>query len=434
MPGERRRMATPLWAKIVYVVLGPLTALAMLKLCWSMVEQHRINRALDALSRAGGAAVMPASEARAGLLKRPLIGMLYVIQELQQEPAKDDRMAKALALRRAADWTRLSTRRGVLRKVHEAMDFSGALPSGWRLAGRDAEVLAEMISERESDPELGYGERRVTEVLGWVANPERGEAKGFERVRVGKLLEGYDKKTLKGGERAGLEEVAERWAAEGTAVEKAAVPKLEKIIAGAPAELSAEEKAACLEAADVLEASYRDSRVALADVLEEGASRLAADRARVPHPTLYSLTHLLGYEYPAVRERVGSAVLDLDYHKQLIEFLAKQATRQHVNPVMAVETAKLTKEEHERKLNAQNVRRRAASIELLGRVKIAFCKKPWELLGVHKRDVVSVSEARELVEEQTVKTLEALREDPQVSEQVGAVLKRIEAECGGEGS
>lgn len=428
------RPPMPLWAKIVYLVLVPLVLVAWVLLARGLVQQRDVTRAVEALALGPAPGRLPADAACARLMERPQLGLLFLVQELQQDPADDPRMVEASALRRSAEWTILSTRRTLLELLRSNMEYSGALRPGFTLPPERAAELDALIREREADTEAGYEDQKITEVLKWIRDGAPGEPKGYERIRVERLLAGYQKKQLKGGERTALTRLSEQWRASDQPVRRALADQFGLILAGKPAQLTDDERAECLRAAGELEKSYEASRVTLTAALLQISTKLAGEHARIHHPLLFELSTLLGSPYPEVRKGVAESLLLFRYHKHVVIFLGKQALRSHVNPVMAVETARLTKEEHERKLEAENLRRRIESISLMTRIQVDYCKRPYELIGVHARDIYDLPESRKIMNDNVVVTLRALTDDPKVHDEVTRALAAIEAACPREGT
>lgn len=481
---EKRRR--PLWVVICYLIFVPFLVFAMARLSWRMLQQFRIGDAIHVLMYCTDHSEAEIERAKEIVKKQPDLGMLFLVQQLQQDADRDERMARAFALRRVMEWSRISTYRVLLGKLYDNMEFNGAVKPGFALNATEFRELHDLIVARNAAADAGYEERKITEVLAWVeavlvermlheavaededlsaalkagkkpstagqARVERfvselkydgvtkdsvlklfnrewpGEPKGFERVRVRRLLDNYEKKQLRGSERAGLQQVILDWQKSDVAGRKNMVPKLQKVVAGQPASFTAEEVEVCRTSADKLEDQYRKGCIEVARTLREIVVVLAAAHKRVSHPVLYEFTVLLGYKYPEVRDVVSEIIYDLRYHKHVILFLSNQALRSKINPVMAVETAKLTKEEHERILRAENTRRRLAAMELLGRVEIRFCQKPFTLLTARGNEV-SIERAKEIMEFNCMRTLQALREDPSVRAEATRILDAIKRTC-----
>jgi hypothetical protein len=114
------------------------------------------------------------------------------------------------------------------------------------------------------------------------------------------------------------------------------------------------------------------------DLPEGSAPVPGAPRVRtvLRHSHIYQLISLLGFDYEEVRAQLREAAYAMRHNKFAVRFIGDFADRTTINPVMAVETERLTKEEHERELKRANDRRVRECIRLLGRIGLDFVRNP----------------------------------------------------------
>jgi len=127
-----------------------------------------------------------------------------------------------------------------------------------------------------------------------------------------------------------------------------------------------------------------------------------------------------------VRQSFAEACLVLKGRKYIWIFLAKFIQSEEVNPVMAVETARLTKDAHERLLREELRRRRIACIQVLGDLGVQYYREPFGILGVEK------AEQPLFVQQSVVGALESVLEDKdqEVAAAAQQALKAVNAARG----
>jgi len=90
---------------------------------------------------------------------------------------------------------------------------------------------------------------------------------------------------------------------------------------------------------------------------------------------------------------------------------------------MAVETARLTKSEHEELLREENHRRRIACIELARRIALDYCAEPFQIQGVQAEG------SKDFFKANILRPLEAVVEDKEVGTYAQAALDALEQAC-----
>jgi hypothetical protein len=371
----------PRWVRVlVYVLLIPPGALAVVFIARSAYLQSRTTISVEAvvgtldqlpdLSGAEGAAAVEWLE------ERPLDGFLYLNQELLRDEVDDERMARALALRKATGWGRNSTRLEVIRQILEHMTNEGGLEAAFAETFQQDEstrtVLEEMVAERSADPEMTYAENRITDVLAWLAEGAPGRPTGPEKRRMQALEKQYAKRAFVGPEASALESLADEWQQDSDPLAREAAGGFAEMLEGRKAELSEEAMALCASSADEWEGRYHQGMTRAAEVGYRLLEQVLSADLFIDHPYIYQYILLLGHQYDEVRERIAAGTWLLRHNKFGIRFVSYYATKTAINPVMAVETLRLTKEEHERLMRRLNTRRLHEAVRLLGRLGVDY--------------------------------------------------------------
>jgi hypothetical protein len=375
----------PRWFTVTfYVVFGIFCIYSAYSVIRSLQIQHALTDAVERISGGvGHEAAAPGTpegdEATAVLLAHPVDSFLYLNQEILQNEDEDPRMARALALRKAARWGLTSARRKVVGDILAEMADDGSLPDGFALDEQAQQVLEGMVAERRADTELKYVEELITDVLAWVAEGHPGKAKGAEKRRLQAFEKQFEKKLFVGVEAEALTEVMAEWQTEGGTAASAAA-KFPAMLAGEAVELTADETDLCTARADRWEQRYRDGMAALAVVsrmmIEEREAMPQEDQPRLDHPHVYQYLSLLNSRFPEVREQTTEGGWLLRHNRFTTMFLSTFATKTTVNPFMAVETLRLTAEEHEREMRKANERRMREAIALLARIGVDYMAHP----------------------------------------------------------
>ncbi len=497
----------PRWLSVgIYAVFAPWCVVSLVWIAWSTVAQQRIFAATSGVLEGKGTGHTEI------LARAPLDSLLYLMQELRQDEMKAPRMARAAALRRAADWGQGARQRALLRELLAHMDDKTSemepdyrlppehmrallhlcverISRGFFRAGdtwleelqglRDAIALAgapegpalspaearnleedrrrieELIEEQQSAPGpgrlgrgpgdargasvAGYEEGKITQVLVWIARGRPTPARGPEERRIGSLAQGHDKKRFFGAEEEALGGVRESWLASqepgrSAVGEKFALmleyERLESKHRGeeltpedeeamgellAKATLRPEEENLCRERAAHWEESYMEGIERLASVAldmaklihqdSENRTRAGESPVRVDHPHLWDMVRFLDHRSPEVGARFAEACRIMKGRKYIFVFLSEFIQRREVNPVMAVETARLTKHDHERLLREDLRRLRLSGIEVLADIGAAYYREPFDIQGVEKDAQAA------FVRERVIGTLESMLED-----------------------
>jgi hypothetical protein len=397
---------------LFYSTFGPFCLFAVGYVVRSMLVQHALVSAVDridgGLERKAYSPTSPEVQESFRTLKRfPVKAFLYCNQELLQDEEDDPRMARALALRKAVDWGMLSERRDVLRKITDSMSEEGRIPPDV-LDEETRSVLATMVEERRANPELTYAERRVTDVLAWLAEGAETPPKGPEKQRVESLLDQYEKKEFVGEEKEALEALMAAWRDSSDPVAQSAAVEFARMLTGEQTSLDTAQAELCSGRADRWEDLYRQGAVFLADASGEVLTEIIEQELRLDHPHIYQYITLLGHRFEEVRERIREGMWMLRRRYYAIRFLSLFASRTSINPVMAAPTERLTREEHERLLRRANDRRMRECVGLLGRIGLDYVQnaEEYELARAEDRD--------EYVRRYIVHALEGLTEDERV--------------------
>jgi len=333
------------------------------------------------------------------LKRRPRNGLLYVIQQLMQDELKDPRELLA------------------------NMNLKGQMEPDYRLAPEYKRTLEELLAERRAHPSTSYEEQKITEVLEWLADGRPTPAKGPERRRLAALRTAYEKKLLSSAEKRLLRTIMGRWEQSDNPTQRSATSKFALMLEGKPTELSPEEKALCQQRADEWEALFLRGRVRITQVGVELAKAIQQRQRWLDHPELWDLVSLLHERCPEARRNLMEIVYTLRARKFTLVYLREFILKDSVNPVMAVETARLTKSEHEELLREENHRRRIACIELARRIALDYCAEPFQIQGVQAEG------SKDFFKANILRPLEAVVEDKEVGTYAQAALDALEQAC-----
>jgi len=380
----------PRWfTTVFYVIFVPFCLYSAFYVVRSLRTQHTLAAAINVLM---GTLTTPAEspDGAAGrsaldvLRARPLESFLYLNQTLLQNDVDDPRMARALALRRALDWGSVSADRDVIERILAHMNEDGSLQSGFSIDKDMQQILDQMVKERRSVPDMTYVEDRITDVLDWLAKGHVGQPVGTEKKRLAALETQYAKKVFVGSEAAALKVIADAWQGDVDALRKQTAAEFSKMLKGQRTDLSAEGKALCTAEADQWEKRYRQGVLDVAIAGREMAAEIVKTNTFLDHPHIYQYISMLDNGFDDVRGQIIEGVWLLRHNRFVIRFTAYFATKTTVNPFMAVETLRLTKEEHERELRRANERRMEEAIALLGRIGVDYVQHPDDYKSVDK--------------------------------------------------
>jgi hypothetical protein len=426
-PAARGRGSAPLMARwlrvLVYAVFIPFCIFSVIVIARSTLIQRRMTGAIATLNGAEAdtavALTSPEAEAALGVLReRPRDGFLYLVQELLLPEESDPRRSRSLALRKAVEWERTSTCRELVARVVENMDEEGRVSDDFVIDDQMRATLEEMIAQRRADAEMSYAETLVTDVLEWLAAGHPGEPSGPERRRMQALLHQYEKRRFDGSEARALRRMMEEWEASDEPVAREAARAFAQMLEGQQTALSPEAQALCTERADRWDELYREAMVRLAGIARQMLPQIVREERPLSHPHIYRYLSLLCSEFEGVRREVAEGGWLLRHDRFAVRFLSEFACKTTVNPMMAVETARLTREENERQLGRANRRRMQESVALLGRIGLDYVRHPDEYsFGVEDPD--------EFVARFIVHALADLRNEEVVGARVRELLAQL---------
>ena len=338
----------------------------------------------------------------------PRDALLYMVQALQQDELSDARMARAIVLKKAIQWGLEARRRLMLEELFKHMATSGEIEGDYKLSPEYEQTLIDLIKERKESASTSYEQGKITEVLEWVADPERPRAKGPEKRRIRALLANYEKRLFFGREKKVLANMAGQWQEERDQFKTGLVRKFYVMIDGKHIELDEKETEFCRQEGDKWENLYLEGRTRLTEVATKLVSVLVEKSISLDHPHIWDLVNLLHARHPEARNNLAKAVRTLEGRKYTLIYLREFVLRDQINPVMAVETVRLTKDEHEQLLREENVLRRLMSIELLEQIGKDYRARKFEIQGIDP------AERDKFVKEKVFSTLEAVLQDKQV--------------------
>ncbi|MFO8006835.1 MAG: hypothetical protein R6V05_03775 [Candidatus Brocadiia bacterium] len=414
----------PRWVKrTIYAVFGPLGLIAIVLIGRSLVVQHRLTFAVDAIegdleSTLSSLSAPLGEQAMQILQSHPVDAFLFCNQELLQEEADDARMARALALRKAIQWGDITRKRNLLRRVVDAMDEEGRLRSD-ALEPGDIEVLARLVEQRRAEPERTYAEDRITDVLEWIVEGTPTQPTGVERRRMTSLLMQYEKKSFVAGVAEALDQLRQEWSVSDDQTARSAAEKFAVMLEDQAVGLTEAEAELCRQRADAWEDLYRNGTVLLARAGRTVLEDIVRQGRFLDHPHIYQYISILGNRFGRVRRHVADGVWMLRHNVFAIRFLGEFAARANINPVMAVETVRLTREEHERMMRRANDRRMLECVRLLGRLGVDYVRNTDEY------ELTRAEEPNEFVRRYVVHTLETLEEDERVGAEATRALEQI---------
>jgi hypothetical protein len=375
----------PRWFTVgFYSIFIPFCIYSAIHITLSFITQSRLRTAISSIRGSMDEEAVdlksPAGQAALGVLrKQPILSFLYLNQEMFQNEDSDPRMARALALEKAVGWERTSSQRALVTEILANMLDDGSLPSDFQLDGKQLQVLKDMVDERRANTELTYVENRITDVLAWVAGGHQGPPSGTEKRRLAALHEQLAKKVFLGSEAKALKTLMEEWSGSSDAVRQQAAERFAEMLKGEQTALSPEGLAVCQTEADRLERAYENGMTRLAEAsrtVVEDIVQLMAKGKRLDHPHIYQYLSLLSSRFDGVREQTAAGAWLLRHNQFTIRFLSFFATKTTINPFMAVETLRLTREEHEREMRRANIRRMRLAVELLGRIGVDYLENP----------------------------------------------------------
>jgi hypothetical protein len=421
----------PRWFTVsFYLIFGVFCIYSLYSITRSLRIQGQLTDAVglisgSVLTEAAAPGTTQGDEAVAVLARHPVDAFLYLNQEILQNEEEDPRMARALALRKAADWSVTSARRELVGRILASMGEDGSLPDSFVLEDDDQAILDDMVAERRADTGLKYVEELITDVLAWVAEGHPGKAKGAEKRRLQAFEKQFEKKLFVGVEAEALNELMLEWQAEG-GVAASAAARFPAMLEGKAADLADEEAQLCRERAAEWEQRYRDGMAALAVasrmMMEERDAMPPDDKPRLDHPHIYQYLSLLASRFPEVREQTMAGGWLLRHNRFTVMFLSSFATKTTVNPFMAVETLRLTAEEHEREMRRANERRMGEAIRLLARIGVDYMADPTDYLANH---TFTIADPDELIRRSVVAAIYEVADEEAVAEAAEEALAAL---------
>jgi hypothetical protein len=286
----------------------------------------------------------------------------------------------------------------------------------------------------QSRYKAGYEEQKITGVVQWMATveSERTPPTGTEKRRVKALQAKYEKKLFVDAEKEVLSEIQAAWAASEDDVKKEAAAEFAKMLEDEYADLPYEQEGVCKEAAHAWEEQYLRGVKRLSIVAGDLVGLIVDKEMKLDHPVINNLTRLLRERHKPARDNLKKAVFRLRYRKYTLLFLKDLIAKDRINPVMAVETKRLTKDEHEQLLRRQNHRRRVAIIDVIGDIVADYCETPFDVRRVPAAsEEARLSEAEiqkresDFVHECTIGALEEQRKDDEIGEMVREELPQL---------
>jgi hypothetical protein len=153
----------------------------------------------------------------------------------------------------------------------------------------------------------------------------------------------------------------------------------------------------------------------------------------VDHPHIYQYLSLLGYRYeldhPEKFEEVRQFVIDgvyaMRHRKFTLYFLRYFGRKTAINPVMAVETERLTKEQHEREMREANWMRVRNAQKLMTRVFADYLGNPESYLDAEDPQFDSEQEVQDYVRAKLIHPMQDLVEDPTFGDHAREQLEQM---------
>jgi hypothetical protein len=418
--GATRPAVSRLLVRLIYVVFVPLSAVAVCYVAYSVHVQRAVTGAVRVMAGDLHAAEAVPSEgaladAVRALRRQPLRGFLHANQELLRNEEDDPRMARALALRKAAEWAVTSSRRETVRAVLAAMDRESNI-SPDALTAQVRETLSAIIRDRRAREDITYGEARITDVLVWLAAGAEEPPDGVERRRLDSLFAQYEKQRFAGKVARALRTLAEEWRGAPEPFAREAAEKFALMLDDEAVALSAGAEGFCREEADRWEASYRAGCARLAEGSRAALEQAVQEGIRLDHPHVYQYVSLLAHPYDEVRRSVAEGIWLIRTGYYTVQFVSWFGAKTTINPIMAVETVRLTAEEHERLMRRANERRMRECIALLGRIGVDYVQSP----GAYDSRLTTA-----VVRNYVVYALESLSDEERLRELVGEALEEV---------
>ncbi|MBS3763831.1 MAG: hypothetical protein KGZ25_11085 [Planctomycetes bacterium] len=348
---------------------------------------------------------------------------------------KDVDLAHKLLYEPTKEWGFSRPRMKLFKSLVENLDLDGDFVEGYEVPEELKDTLAAVQKENTARYTKSYEGQKITEVFQWIARGHKTRPEGPEKRRIHALLSTYEKHLFRDSEKEVLLELSEKWGNSKETLKRDIAANFKRILNDEPAVLTREQEKQCEQAAQEWENLYQKGRRRLC-ALELKFVRYIEEHEPVQgimiltgesldHPEMWDMVQLLDEPYPGAREQLRDAVFRLRKHKYILIYLKQFIRKDSINPVMAVETTRMTQDEHEALLRRENYRRRLACIAVVGRIVRDYCKQPFDIKGVD----LNRAEQREYFKERTVRALESVVEDRRVGEAAQKELQKIKAVC-----
>jgi hypothetical protein len=415
----------PRWFSVpFYVVFGLFCAFSLVYIVRSYIVQNSLVKAMAVLN---GDTVQPAvgldspqgEQALVALKSHPVQAILYLNQQMLQNEEDDPRMARAMALRKAVTWSQVAAERDMIDTILAHMRPDGSLDPDFELSSEMQKALEELVARRRADTELTYAEDLITDALEWVVKGSGTKPKGTERRQLAALETFYRKKVFQGSEMGALRELMRQWEQSSEPVAQKAAGQFALMLEGKQAELSAEEQALCTAGAAEWEGRYRDGIVYIAQAARQLAAEIAERGLFLDHPHIYQYCSLLDHRFPQAREDVAAGIWLLRHSQFTVRFLSYFATKTAVNPFMAVETLRMTREEREREMRKLNNVRMREAVVLLGRIGVDYIEHP-------EQYKLAVADPNDFMRKTIVSALTEVEDEPVIADVVAEALQNIQ--------
>ncbi len=421
----------PVWlSTTIYAIFIPWCVVSFAFIGYSMVVQHKILAVIQTINGPwkGDPPPLEGQQLKEGLafLKEdPRDNLLYLIQTMLQDEIDDPRMARAIVLRKATRWEVESQRRQLFDELLAHLSSEGEIDLDYQLPAAHARTLDVLIAERLANPSDSYEAGKITDVLEWIQAARPKPAAGPERRRVKSLSLKYGKRLLPRKEKRVLEGIEAQWRLSADSAQQAAADQFARMRDGQHAELSEASRRLCEEEARKSEEQYLTGRTRVTQVIASLVGTIRSERKtlKLDHPVLWDLVRLLQEAHRPARENIAEAVFQLREQHFTLIFLSQFIQKDAINPMMAVETPRLTNDEHEELLKEENLRRRLACIDVAQRIALAYCEEPFTIRKIEP----DLQEA--FFKDKVIRPLAAVAEDKQVGERASKALAAIQQSC-----
>lgn len=421
----------PRWLTVtMYAVFVPFCLFAAIWITRSAIIQHNIQSYLDLLSGPWEGDPPPMeskviTDGRDLFEEKARSSLLFILQRMIIEEIEDPRMARAITLRKATNWGIESRRRELFEEILANMSEEGEMSPDYKIPSEDRTTLMNLIQERQERDIRSYEEQKITDVLEWLAQGRPTPPKGPEPRRVRALEKKYEKRLFIGEEQDILRELAEQWEDSNEPVKQSAAEKFQLMLEEKPTSLTQEEAQLCEAIAKEQEDRYMMGERRLSEIAVHLVKYIEKNNVFIDHPEVWEVIRLCQHRHESARQNMKDAVYALRNQKYCLIFLSEFLRKNQINPVMAVETVRLTKDEHEQILRRQNHTRRLACLDVAKRIALKYCDEPFPI------DEVPEEEEKDFFQNRVIEPIEELVEanDEEVAARAEKVLDEIRDSC-----